>query len=483
MFTLAYLWLAREKDELKNTKARDEALKKAATFKEEATDKDRLWIESSYAYYIENDPQKQSNILEIMADKYPKDKRVHYYLALSYWLFKPTVNVIEQLNKALTLDPNYGDALNILAYCFGTLGDYEKAIEYLKRYASIFPGDFNPLDSMGEMYFGMGRLDEAIVKYKEAVQLKPDWQATLAIAYIYALKENYSQTKKWIDQRIDTAPTSGQIAEGYVCKAFYFSWLGRLDESLVEFSRAAELFKTVKNESWIVFIDWLKGWIYYDREELELSRKYFKSSFDLPEKYPEIFIGLQSTPFYMVEYNFYLGLMNLKQGRIDSAKSKLAEMKSLLSDLSPSAYTPRLTSHYDLLYAEMLFKENDFEKAIVVCEKSPSLGIPNITYMNNAIARNVPFLKDILANTYYQNGELDKAITEYERLITFDPKSKNRLLVHPKYHYRLAKLYDEKGSKQKAIQQYQKFFDIWKNADEDLPEKIDAQKRLANLVN
>ena len=33
-----------------------------------------------------------------------------------------------------------------------------------------------------------------------------------------------------------------------------------------------------------------------------------------------------------------------------------------------------------------------------------------------------------------------------------------------------------------VISQYKKLLEIWKNADEDLPEKIDAQKRLANLL-
>jgi hypothetical protein len=63
-----------------------------------------------------------------------------------------------------------------------------------------------------------------------------------------------------------------------------------------------------------------------------------------------------------------------------------------------------------------------------------------------------------------------------------DPSSKVRRLIHPKYHYRLTKLYEEKGWSGKAIEQYEKFLEIWKDADEDLPELIDAKERLAKLT-
>ncbi len=93
----------------------------------------------------------------------------------------------------------------------------------------------------------------------------------------------------------------------------------------------------------------------------------------------------------------------------------------------------------------------------------------------------MPELKDVLARAHQQKGNLDSAIVEYEQLVTFDPSSKARYLVHPLYHYRLAKLYEEKGWKGKAIDQYEQFLDLWKNADPGTAEVEDARKRLAGL--
>ena len=94
----------------------------------------------------------------------------------------------------------------------------------------------------------------------------------------------------------------------------------------------------------------------------------------------------------------------------------------------------------------------------------------------------VPFLKDVLPRAYYENGQLDRAIAEYERLIHSDPDSRERRLIHPKYHYRLATLYEEKGWVDKAIEEYGRFLEMWKDADPNLPEVTDARARVARLT-
>ena len=51
----------------------------------------------------------------------------------------------------------------------------------------------------------------------------------------------------------------------------------------------------------------------------------------------------------------------------------------------------------------------------------------------------------------------------------------------PNGFYLLGKIYEKNGDTQLAIQNYEKFLDLWKDVDKDLPDLIDAKKRLAKL--
>jgi tetratricopeptide (TPR) repeat protein len=180
--------------------------------------------------------------------EYPNEKLAHHRLAGSYRSEGRVYQAIEEYNKVISLDPSFGWAINELGYMHADAGDFERAAECFQRYASAFPHDANPVDSMGELLFRMGRLDEAIERYKRALELKPDfYYAYWEIAYVSALREDYAEAVRWIGAFIREAPSFGTRIEGHRWMCLYLYWLGRYEAALAESRRMGELARAAKS--------------------------------------------------------------------------------------------------------------------------------------------------------------------------------------------------------------------------------------------
>ncbi len=480
-FALAHFYLTRVYGNLGDITKRDEALEKFKKFGSKVTGKEGLYIKAIMAGMEKKDKEQKKyfEALQEIARTYPEEKRVHFDLALYYMGKQKNDEAEEELIKAIELDPRYGYALNQLAYLYSYKNDFEKALEYFRRYATVSPGDANPFDSMGEMYFRMGKLDESIEKFKEALGVKPDFSSAWKISYIYALKEDYNEALKWVDQYIAHAPSVPWQAIGHQLKGFYYYIQGNLTQAFEEIDQSEYLAKQVNDTGLIDIAYREKIWICYELGKINLFRDYQKTRMEF-----RISNNLGDAFENSIIAHFYEGLADLKTGHIEAAKSKLSVIHSMLSD--PEKETEKTkqmkTSIRDYLKSLILIEEESADEAIALIEAMPP---PKVSFnaVVSFIRRNLPFDDDLFALAFLKKGELDKAIAEYERITTLNLEiGLDRPLIHPLSRYRLAKLYEEKGQRGKAIAQYEKALEMWKNADEDLFEMTDARKSLKSLI-
>ena len=476
-FAMAYFYLARTSSYLRNIKAENEAWEKARLYANKASEKDRLWIEARNASVVEKDKEKAMRLFQEVSKKYPKEKAFHITLAQFYRQKKQYAKTLEELNEAMRLDPSYGATLNLLAYTYAEMGNNEKALEYFRKYVEVSPGDAGPFDSMAELYFKMGKLDDAIAKYKEALDIKPDFGAERWIYYIYAIKGDYAEAMNWANRFIEAAPSEGLKAQGYLGLGFLNILIGKFEKAFDAFDKAEDIWRADGNYYGISISDLMKGLIHFETGEFNLSREYYKKYIDFNYEHQPQFHHRNKADFH----NF-LGLIDVKQGKLESAKAHLAEAHTLIpqSRGEDPSWAARQEFTVDLLRAEILLAEGAFDEAIAIMKNAVPLEVPDMN-PPAVMSLNMPICQDVLARAYVKKEEWDNAIAAYEDLINFDPDSSDRRAVPLGYHYRLAKLYEQKGWKGKAIEHYEIFLEPWEG-DESCPADVeDARKRLAGL--
>ena len=84
---------------------------------------------------------------------------------------------------------------------------------------------------------------------------------------------------------------------------------------------------------------------------------------------------------------------------------------------------------------------------------------------------NIDSYEDCLGLAYLKLNQIDQAIAEFERILRLNPN-------YPLAHYHLAQAYERNGQTEKARELFERFLQVWKDADPDVPEIVTARNRL-----
>jgi tetratricopeptide (TPR) repeat protein len=245
--------------------------------------------------------------------------------------------------------------------------------------------------------------------------------------------------------------------------------------------RVRGAWKSIGDRNGSALAELLQAHFYFERGEFDTAiRQFSEYQKDVQEAI------LQPDRIKAIENDLWLGLLEWKQAQIEAAKQRLEHIRVLFSEMPEDTgeVAAQLKKNYRILQAEVWLSEGRTAEAISLLEKEFSLHIPIIysgSYPRLFTWYNFPLDQDVLARAYQKMGNLDKAIEEYKKLLIFDPASKDRRMLNPVYHYRLAQLYEQKSLREEAKKEYARFLQLWKEADPGIPEFADAKKRLAKF--
>lgn len=169
----------------------------------------------------------------------------------------------------------------------------------------------------------------------------------------------------------------------------------------------------------------------------------------------------------------YKGLAYLEMDSVDEAQKTADELRMLIEE----GMMKKHIRFYLHLLGRIELKKDNIPEAIEYFKEAISYMPSQYTFASNS---NAIFL-DSLANAYYKADDFERAQEGYERIASLTVDRINYGDIYAKSFYMLGKIFEQKGWRGKAIENYEKFLDLWKDADPGIAEVEDARKRLAVL--
>jgi tetratricopeptide (TPR) repeat protein len=171
-FATAYLFHAVTTTE---TKVFQASLAKAIELAPRVSEGEQKLIAAVKANAEENNAEKAARIFKELSALYPKDKRIHLYLAGMYGGLNKYDDQLAEIEQAIAIDKNYAPAHEALGYFYRWRGPLDKSEAAFKEYARLSPAEANSHDVLGDVYMKMGRFEDAIKHYEEAVRMDPSF--------------------------------------------------------------------------------------------------------------------------------------------------------------------------------------------------------------------------------------------------------------------------------------------------------------------
>ncbi len=427
-FAMAYYHLSRTYESTGNLADAKENLEKAKQYSVSKTPLEWSYI-SAWEKVLQNDFIGAIQSYQALLNEHPNDRHGLFVLGKTYRLAKNYPESVTALRQLIDKYPEYAAAYNQIGYTYYEMGDYENATSMFAKYAELEPNEPNPYDSLGDMYRAQGKYQQAIKNYKKALEIKPNFYPSyrnLGLSYFGAGKYDsaittYNKFLVIVKDRELKRDANSDLVEVYLA-------VGQYTRALDYIQKVIDLSKTNFRKSWAIA---KKGYIYY------LKNNY-------PAALNEISLSLTIFPDAIWSRE-WRGLVYIKQHKYDSALNEAEKMKELIDRYGLRGYQ----SSYSNLLGRSALEQGLYDEAIM--------------YFKDAMELDRASCRFLLATAYFKKGEYQKAIDLCQEFFNYNNN-------HALAHLLLAQVYEKQNKKDLVKQEYNKFLEIWKNADKDLPE-------------
>jgi tetratricopeptide (TPR) repeat protein len=434
-------------------------LQKSFELSDRVSDRERYRNEAEYYSLSERTLDKAIEAFKKLLELYPDDRGGNNNLGLNYRDLEDWDKALERFeylrqNKIAT-SLNYGN----LAVTYQRKGMHKEAIAVLEEYLSNFPDNFMIHYTLANIYLDLGNYKLALVEIEKAFSLNPIkymnfWNKGNIYLCMMDLEKAEQEYQKLSDEEDSLSKAWGTARMGFLRQL-----QGRFEESEKLWGQNLIMAKNSGQR------DREERILLYSIGNLNLISGNYKDALSDFDRALEIAVELEDWQGQR-DAVYLKGLSYLELNAIDDALKASAE----LEELCQKSLNKNLMRMHHNLNGLIELKKGNYAYAIESIKQAISLD-PNV--FKDYI--------DSLGLAYYKSSDLDNAIAEYEKLISCPRGMLRYGFEYVNSLYMLGKIHEEQGDTAKAIEHYEKFLTLWKDADSGIAEVEDARKRLAGL--
>jgi serine/threonine protein kinase len=410
-------------------------------------ERERYLFRATYAI-LDNNYEAGIAILKEMEKIYPDDKEMNYNIGDWSYHLNDHMTAVAYFERTLQIDPNHQRGLQHLTWTYRDMENYEKMLATAKRYVAV-SGSAESYQFLSDAYTQLGQYEQGIKALLQARDLFPEnYRIIGSIANLYIYQNEYDKAETELEKLVEKKQSSEAKHYGYDKLVEFYPYQGKYRKALNFADKGIELSWQNEDTTRAMISHILKGFLlFFGWNDLDGGWKETEKTFPFNDK---------------ITFLAYWGALNLMQvyhGDYDEAKS--------IAKTFPFEWTYLLTQ--STIYS------------LELDEKNAEIFADSAFQTTSGFAKIVILYP--LAVCQYEKGLFDKALESIRKLQAVNSNFNYwRSNYYPKSIYLMGKIYEKKGDTNLAIKNYEKFLELWKDADKDLPDLIDAKARYTKLT-
>jgi len=464
-FAMAYRSLAVSYSNLFMAAESQRCLEKAMSLRDRVSRKERLLLEGEYYQVREGTVPKAIEAYNELLKTYPDDPFVHDKLALLYINYELYDRSLEHSRLAIRNGDKTYFPFSYAASAYEALGQPEKAKDVIDSFFRDVGESAQLRIDLSDYSVYEGKYTEALAQIDRALALSPnasDMAFTRGPILIYQgdLTGAAAGFRRLLEFKDSGAPLYHLygMAQLNILQGRFAEAKGFLDRGIASLEKIKEENLANAFRMSAAYALWRSGRL---AEALDMLGRVGQSG-----------LALYSQSSQRMSLLF--------QGLILSDRNSLGEAQAVaveLATLCRASLDPLDASLVDLLRGSIELQKGNKTGAADDLKRACGRLFHECAWTSDMHA----LYLDRLAEAYDRSGNLDEARNEYQKIAALTSGRFRFGDIYARSFYRLGRICEQQGDKAKAIANYKKFLELWKEADAGLPEVPDAKKRLAAL--